>query len=52
MDLAIKYKTKFFVETSVLNTGYDKFIKNTFKYDIMNFPSCTLYFHPCYKTNR
>ncbi len=49
IEMAISRNIKYFVEASVLNSGYPDFIKRSFKQDLINFPSCTLYFHPAIK---
>ena len=46
IEIALEKKIKFFVEASVLNKNHDKFSKIAFQNNIINFPSCTFYFHP------
>lgn len=50
IEWAFKHQTHFFVEASVLNTGYEEFIQREAQQKIVSAPSCTLCFHPAITT--
>lgn len=50
IDWAFEHQTHFFVEASVLSTGYDEFIKKESEGKIVSAPSCTLCYHPAINT--
>jgi len=46
MEYAVKNNINYFVEASVLDTNYKYIIDETYKKNIIGFPSFTLWFHP------